>query len=172
MDAVAASSAETRKIVKTIDEISFQTNLLALNAAVEAARAGEAGAGFAVVADEVRNLAIRAAEAARNTAQLIEDTVAKVTDGRNMVKKTYDEFTAMMEISNKVTEIINKVTIASKEQATGIVQISNTVTSLDGITQQNAINASELHNSLGCFKLGRNAQEGPIHEETSLICTT
>ena len=85
---------------------------------------------------------------------------------------TYDEFTAMMEISNKVTEIINKVAIASKEQATGIVQISNTVISLDGITQQNAINASELHNSLGCFNLERNAQVEPIHEETSLICTT
>lgn len=165
MDAVAVSSDETRKIVKTIDEIAFQTNLLALNASVEAARAGEAGAGFAVVADEVRSLAMRAAEAANNTGQLIEDTVAKVADSRDIVKKTYGEYSAMMDISNKVTEIINNVAIASKEQAAGIDQISETVTSLDKITQQNAFNATELTKSMGRFKLDGAKQLEYIQEE-------
>ena len=88
MGEISRASEETSKIIKTIDEIAFQTNLLALNAAVEAARAGDAGAGFAVVADEVRNLALRAAEAAKNTANLIEGTVKKVKEGFELVGKT------------------------------------------------------------------------------------
>ena len=88
MKEIAQASADTQKIVKTIDEIAFQTNLLALNAAVEAARAGEAGAGFAVVADEVRNLAMRAAEAAKNTSGLMEDIVRKVKNGEKLVGVT------------------------------------------------------------------------------------
>ena len=87
MGEISRASEETSKIIRTIDEIAFQTNLLALNAAVEAARAGEAGAGFAIVADEVRNLAMRAAEAAKNTAGLIEGTVAKVKDGHALLRR-------------------------------------------------------------------------------------
>ena len=92
MTDISKASEETSKIIKTIDEIAFQTNLLALNAAVEAARAGEAGAGFAVVADEVRNLAMRAAEAAKNTAELIEGTVKKINDGSALVSSTNEAF--------------------------------------------------------------------------------
>jgi len=102
MDDISEASDETSKIVKTIDEIAFQTNLLALNAAVEAARAGEAGAGFAVVADEVRNLAMRAAEAAKTTAGLIEKIVNKVDTGKEIVTKTNSSFKEVAESSSKV----------------------------------------------------------------------
>ena len=89
MEEIAKASEETSKIIKTIDEVAFQTNLLALNSAVEAARAGEAGAGFAVVADEVRNLAMRAADAAKNTAVLIEGTVKKIKQGGDSPKDQF-----------------------------------------------------------------------------------
>ena len=92
MQEISSASDKTQKIIKTIDEIAFQTNLLALNAAVEAARAGEAGAGFAVVADEVRNLAMRAAEAAKNTAALIEGNVKMIQTGADLAKSMSGEF--------------------------------------------------------------------------------
>ncbi|MCX5875748.1 MAG: methyl-accepting chemotaxis protein, partial [Deltaproteobacteria bacterium] len=106
MDEISAASAQTQKIVKTIDEIAFQTNLLALNAAVEAARAGEAGAGFAVVADEVRNLAMRAAEAAKNTSNLIEGTVQKITTGNALVSETSDSFYVASQSTTRIGTII------------------------------------------------------------------
>ena len=102
MEEISTASQETQKIVKTIDEIAFQTNLLALNAAVEAARAGEAGAGFAVVADEVRNLAMRAAEAARNTAELIEGTVNQIREGTNLAGNTREAFVEVRDSAGKV----------------------------------------------------------------------
>ncbi len=101
MREIAGASEETQKIVKTIDEISFQTNLLALNAAVEAARAGEAGAGFAVVADEVRNLALRAAEAAKNSSNLMTDIVGKIRAGEQLVNATNQEFVEMRTSSTQ-----------------------------------------------------------------------
>jgi methyl-accepting chemotaxis protein len=102
MEEITKASEETSKIIKTIDEIAFQTNLPALNAAVEAARAGEAGAGFAVVADEVRNLAMRAADAAKSTAALIEGTVKKVNDGSQLVTGTNEAFMKVAESAAKV----------------------------------------------------------------------
>ena len=143
MEEISKASQETSKIIKTIDEIAFQTNLLALNAAVEAARAGEAGAGFAVVADEVRNLAMRAADAAKNTADLIEETVTKVKDGGNLVATTNDAFTQVAESSAKVGELVGEIAAASNEQAQGIGQINSAVTEMDEIVQQNAANAEE-----------------------------
>ncbi|MDO9111504.1 MAG: methyl-accepting chemotaxis protein, partial [Desulfatirhabdiaceae bacterium] len=121
----------------------FQTNLLALNAAVEAARAGEAGAGFAVVADEVRNLAMRAADAAKNTASLIEGTVKKVSDGSMLVRTTSDAFSEVAQNAAKVGELVGEIAAASNEQAQGIEQVNIAVTEMDKVTQQNAANAEE-----------------------------
>ena len=143
MQEISKASEETAKIVKTIDEIAFQTNLLALNAAVEAARAGEAGAGFAVVADEVRNLAIRAAEAAGNTATMIEGTVSKVKDGHELVRKTDEDFQAVGSGSKKVIELVAEIAAASDEQSQGIKQINTAIQEMDKSTQQNAASAEE-----------------------------
>ena len=140
---ISKASEETSKIIKTIDEIAFQTNLLALNAAVEAARAGEAGAGFAVVADEVRNLAMRAAEAAKNTADLIEGTVKKVKNGSELVTKTNEAFLQVADSSSKVGELVGEIAAASTEQAQGIEQVNKAVAEMDKVVQQNAANAEE-----------------------------
>jgi methyl-accepting chemotaxis protein len=143
MQEISAASEETSKIISTIDEIAFQTNLLALNAAVEAARAGEAGAGFAVVADEVRNLAMRAAEAAKNTSVLIEDTVKRIGDGADLVQKTSHDFSQVAESAGKVGDLVSEISAASGEQSQGIEQINSAVTEMDKVTQQNAANAEE-----------------------------
>lgn len=143
MQEIREASEETSKIIKTIDEIAFQTNLLALNAAVEAARAGEAGAGFAVVADEVRNLALRAAEAAKNTSALIEGTTKKVHDGSTLVERTNEEFSKVEQSAMKVAELVSEIAAASKEQAEGIDQTNVAVADMDKVTQQNAANAEE-----------------------------
>ncbi len=143
MEGISQASEETSKIIKTIDEIAFQTNLLALNAAVEAARAGEAGAGFAVVADEVRNLAMRAAEAAKDTAGLIEGTVQKVSDGSQLVTHTNEAFTKVADSASKVGGLVAEIAAASNEQAEGIEQINTAVTQADKVTQSNAANAEE-----------------------------
>jgi methyl-accepting chemotaxis protein len=143
MAEISGASRETSRIIKTIDEIAFQTNLLALNAAVEAARAGQAGAGFAVVADEVRNLALRAAEAARNTAGLIAGTVSKVGLGAELVAGSVAEFGEVAVRTGKVGELLREITAASSEQAQGIEQVSRAVAEMDKMVQQNAAGAEE-----------------------------
>jgi len=143
MDDITKASEDTSRIIKTIDEIAFQTNLLALNAAVEAARAGEAGAGFAVVADEVRNLAMRAADAARNTTNLIEETVKKVKDGSVLMSSTNSAFGQVSDSADKVADLVGEIAAASGEQAQGTEQVNKAVSEMDKVTQQNAASAEE-----------------------------
>ena len=143
MNEISLASEDTKKIVKTIDEIAFQTNLLALNAAVEAARAGEAGAGFAVVANEVRNLALRAKDAAKTTAELIDGTVQKVNSGKDLLNKTYEDFGKVADASNKIGQLIGEIAAASGEQALGIGQVSLAISEVDKVTQHDAATAEE-----------------------------
>ena len=143
IEKISAASDDTVKIIKTIDEIAFQTNLLALNAAVEAARAGEAGAGFAVVADEVRNLAIRAAEAARNTASLIEENLKDIKIGSELVSTTDEAFRETSVSTQKVSELVAEIAGASSEQSQGISQVNKALSELSQVTQHNAASAEE-----------------------------
>jgi methyl-accepting chemotaxis protein len=143
MDDISEASDSVSKIIKTIDEIAFQTNLLALNAAVEAARAGEAGTGFAVVADEVRNLALRSAEASKNTQDLVAEIIRKIEAGSDLVTETDDRYREVAICVGKIAELNRRISSASDEQATGIAQVSVAVNEMDSVTQQNAANAEE-----------------------------
>ena len=143
MERIKTSSDSTAKIVKTIDEIAFQTNLLALNAAVEAARAGDAGKGFAVVAEEVRNLAMRSAEAAKNTANMIEESVRNAESGVSLNEEVLNKLQEINEQANRVGEVMNDVVTASESQTSGVEQVTTAVEQMNQVTQQNAANSEE-----------------------------
>lgn len=140
---IKMSADETAKIVKTIEEIAFQTNLLALNAAVEAARAGDAGKGFAVVAEEVRNLAMRSADAAKNTAELIGESVKNADEGVTVSQEVFKSLNDIDEQADKVTKMMTAIAAASNQQAQGIEQIDTAVGQMDQVTQSNASNSEE-----------------------------
>lgn len=140
---IKKSSDETVRIIKTIDEIAFQTNLLALNAAVEAARAGDAGKGFAVVAEEVRNLAQRSAEAAKNTSSLLEGSKGSSDNGVRVAERVSESLGQTVENISRVAELVQAITLASRQQATGIEQINVAISQMDKVTQSNAASSEE-----------------------------
>ncbi|MEN4693218.1 methyl-accepting chemotaxis protein [Pantoea agglomerans] len=176
MDGISGSSKKIAEITNVINGIAFQTNILALNAAVEAARAGEQGRGFAVVASEVRNLAQRSANAAKEIATLIEDSVQRVGKGAELVSTTGGTMNNILKSVQDVDAIMKQIASASEEQSKGISQVGAAVTEMDSVTQQNAslveevsaaasalaLQTEALQASVSKFRLSSNRQNAPV----------
>lgn len=143
MNEIKKSSDQISKIIKVIDDIAFQTNILALNAAVEAARAGDAGMGFAVVAEEVRNLAQRSAQAAKDTAGMIENNIGLSEKGVNVTRKVQETLGEITAQAKKMSELMAEIAASSQEQFQGISQINKALAQMENVVQQNAANAEE-----------------------------
>jgi methyl-accepting chemotaxis protein len=169
MNEIGNSSNKIARIIKVIDEIAFQTNILALNAAVEAARAGEAGLGFAVVADEVRNLAQRCAQAARDTASLIEDSISTSRDGNARLDQMAGNVRAMTENSTKVKSLVDEVNMGSQEQARGMEQIARAVMQMEQVTQRTAASAEESASAGTDLNSHADALRALVHEMRDMV---
>jgi len=157
--ALRESSDKTAQIIKTIDGIAFQTNLLALNAAVEAARAGEAGAGFAVVAEEVRSLALRTAESAKSTSDMIENTIRKIEVNNTIALKVNKEFLHLEEKSKNALSLVSKIAESSNEQNTRIQGVNAALADMDQATIKNSSEAEDLMNTMGIFKTKQSIED-------------
>ncbi len=147
MMAISKSTDSIQNIIDVIDEIAFQTNMLALNASVEAARAGEAGLGFAVVADEVKNLANRSAQSAKETAELIKESLQRIEAGVEASQNLSDKFNEILNQSQKVNEMMKEIETASHQQNVGIEQVNSAIIQFDTVVQNNASNAEETASS-------------------------
>jgi methyl-accepting chemotaxis protein len=169
MGEIGTSSNKIARIIKVIDEIAFQTNILALNAAVEAARAGEAGLGFAVVADEVRNLAQRCAQAARDTAGLIEDSIATSRDGNARLDQMAGDVRGMTESATQVKSLVDEVNMGSQEQARGMEQIARAVMQMEQVTQRTAASAHESASAGADLNNHANALRTLVHEMREMV---
>ncbi|QPG28806.1 Tar ligand binding domain-containing protein [Pantoea sp. SM3640] len=162
MDGISGSSKKIAEITNVINGIAFQTNILALNAAVEAARAGEQGRGFAVVASEVRNLAQRSANAAKEIATLIEDSVQRVGKGAELVSTTGGTMNNILKSVQDVDAIMKQIASASEEQSKGISQVGTAVTEMDSVTQQNASLVEEVSAAASALALQTEALQASV----------
>ncbi len=171
MKEIGNSSNKIARIIKVIDEIAFQTNILALNAAVEAARAGEAGLGFAVVADEVRNLAQRCAQAARDTAGLIEDSIVTSRDGNARLDQMAGGVRGMTESATQVKSLVDEVNMGSQEQARGMEQIARAIAQMEQVTQRTAASAEESASAGTDLNSHANALRALVHEMRDMVGT-
>jgi methyl-accepting chemotaxis protein len=169
IEQIEKSASETAKIIKVIDEIAFQTNLLALNAAVEAARAGDAGRGFAVVADEVRSLAMRSAEAAKNTATMIAQSVNNAKNGVGIAVEVGKTLSEINVASTKVNALVGEIAAASGEQARGIEQANSAISQMDKVTQQNAGGAEESASASEELAGHATQMDGAVQELIAMI---